>query len=105
MFTFENCPFPLKKPTDISNDKREEKRAVGKRWFSNGKQVFVGDFFFFFDAEIMSVKFWDFQKSSDYILAYQRSIVHKVFLKVPEFFHTKKENEAINMNKKKILYA
>ena len=80
MFTFENCPFPLKKATDISNDKREEKAESCR-------------------------KFWDFQKSSDYILAYQRSIVHKLFLKVPEFFHTKKENEAINMNKKKILYA
>lgn len=50
----------------------------------------------FFDAEIMSVKFWDFQKSSDYILVYQRSIVHKVFLKCQNSFL----HEAINMNKK-----
>ena len=69
---------------------KKKQRAVGKRWFSNGKQVFVG-IFFFFDAEITSVKFWDFQKSSDYILAYQRSIVHKVFLKVPEFFGKMKQ--------------
>lgn len=54
----------------------------------------------FSDAEIIFEKFWDFQKSSDYILVRQRSIAHKVFLKVLEFFHTKKEKEAINVNKK-----
>ena len=91
MFISENCPFPLKKPTDISNDKREEKGELQERDGSLMESRYLWGIFFFFDAEIMSVKFWDFQKSSDYILAYQRSIVHKVFPKVPEFFHTMKQ--------------
>lgn len=45
--SFLNCPFPLKKPTDISNDKKGRKRAVERDGSLNGKQVFVGDFFFF----------------------------------------------------------
>lgn len=35
----------------------------------------------FFDAKIIFVKFWDFQKSSDYNLVCPRSTVYKLFLK------------------------
>lgn len=57
-----------------------------------GKEVIVGSIF---DAKIIFVKFRDFQVFEPY----QRSTVHKIS-NVPEFIHTKKGNEAINMNKK-----
>lgn len=68
----------------------------------SGKVGIHGGFFWCYNyfREILA-----FPNSSDYILVCQRSTVHKVFLNMSEFFHTKKENEAININKKMILYS
>ena len=46
--------------------------------------ICVDFLFLFFDAEITFVKFWDFQTSSDYMLACQRSTVQARILSYHE---------------------
>lgn len=93
---FENW-LHSKNQTDDSKEKIEErvnKSLSEMALYWKAGIYFMGiflPFFFFLDAKIIFVKFWDFQMSSNYILVCQRSTIQKAFLNVPAFFRIKRE--------------
>lgn len=56
---------------------KEELREIQERDSSLLKSRYLCGIFFF-DTEITFVKFWDFQKSLDYILVCQRSVQARI---------------------------